>query len=133
MIIKKPYAFLIKNFRLIHGLLFLLLVFLLIQSVDIYSFFSEYASTHLYLNQNNLADIYVTFSMYIACIAAILITFVIYYILAIKSKSNKMYLFIFLYYLLLFIFFIYMHSIFYNLQSKALDVESVNIYVCYIW
>ena len=125
MIIKKPYAFLIKNFRLIHGLLFLLLVFLLIQSVDIYSFFSEYASTHLYLNQNNLADIYVTFSMYIACIAAILITFVIYYILAIKSKSNKMYLFIFLYYLLLFIFFIYMHSIFYNLQSKALDVESV--------
>ena len=125
MIIKKPYAFLIKNFRLIHGLLFILLVFLSIKAFNIYTFFNEYAVTHFYLNLNNLADHYVSFGIYIASLAAIIISLVIYYILSIKNKSNKMYLFIFLYYILLFIFFIYMHSVLFNLQSKSLDVESV--------
>ena len=127
MIIKKPYAFLIKNFRLIHGLLFLLFVFLSIKTFNIYTFFNEYATTHLYLNQNNLAEVYVSISMYLAAIAGIIITLIIYYILSVKNKSNKMYLFIFLYCIILFMFFIYMHSIFFNLQTKSLDVESVRV------
>ena len=38
MIVRKPYAFLIKNFRIIHGILFLFVLYLAKQTLDIYDF-----------------------------------------------------------------------------------------------
>ena len=128
MIIKKPYAFLIKHFRLIHGLLFALLLFLVVKSLNIYTFFNNYAVNHSFLNQANLADTYVNISMYIVLILALLITFVIYFILSLKDKGNRIYLFMILYYIVLFIFFIYIHSIYEGLQEKYLDLESVRLF-----
>ena len=125
MVIKKPYAFLIKNFRLIHGLLFIMLIFLITKSVNVYSFFSSYAASHLYINEANLADKNVTFAMYLVAFLAVAIFGLIFYILSIKSKSNKIYLAGIVYYFILLVFFIYMHQVFYDLQEKALDVESV--------
>ena len=125
MIIKKPYAFLIKHFRLIHALLFGLLVFIFANSFNIYSFFSSYAQTHLYVNTNNLADSYVSGLMIFATILAIIISFVIYYILTMKQKSNKTYLFVFMYYLILIIYYIYIHGIFESLEQASLSVESI--------
>ncbi len=125
MVIKKPYAFLIKHFRQIHALLFALLVFITAKSFSIYSFFSNYAETHLYVNTYDLADSYVPFSLYFVTFIAIIITFIIYYILYIKQKSNKAYLFIFMYYILLIIYFIYIHSVFTGLEEVSLSVESV--------
>ena len=91
MIIKKPYAFLIKHFRLIHALLFGLLVFIFANSFNIYSFFSSYAQTHLYVNTNNLADSYVSGLMIFATILAIIISFVIYYILCIPIFIKRVF------------------------------------------
>ena len=104
MVIKKPYAFLIKHFRLIHGLLFGVLVFLFIQSVNIYTFFNNYAVSHNYLNQAGLADTYITPLMIILNIVAILIALVIYLILQLKDKSNRIYLASILYYIILIIY-----------------------------
>ena len=112
MVIKKPYAFLIKNFRLIHGLLFIMLIFLITKSVNVYSFFSSYAASHLYINEANLADKNVTFAMYLVAFLAVAIFGLIFYILSIKSKSNKIYLAGIVYYFILLVFFIYMHQVF---------------------
>lgn len=125
MIIKKPYAFLIKHFRLVHALLFCLLLFIVFKSFNIYSFFSNYAQTHLYVNTNNLADSYVPGFLYLITILAVIVSFIIYYILTMKQKSNKTYLFVFLYYLVLIIFYIYIHGVFEGLEQKSLDVESI--------
>ncbi len=127
MIIKKPYAFLIKHFRLVHGLLFGLLLFLTLKTINIYTFFSGYVSNHTYLNQTGLASLYVTIPMFLLAILAALITFVIYYILSVKNKSDKVYLFIILDCILLFIFFIYMYNVFTGLESKSLETESVRV------
>ena len=128
MVIKKPYAFLIKHFRLIHGLLFVMLIFLMTKTISIYSFFSGYANNHTYLNQYNLAGIYVTPLMYILAVLAILVLFVIYFILSIKEKSNKIYLAGILYYIVLIIFFIYIHSVFKGLEEASLDYETVRFF-----
>ena len=124
MIIKKPYAFLIKNFRIIHALLFVMLIFLAIKSVGIYDFFSDYVSNHYYINQINLASNYVNVTMYIVAIFAIIITSIIYYILSMKDKENKIYLILILYYIVLFAYFIYMHSIFTGLETKTMNAET---------
>ena len=124
MIIKKPYAFLIKNFRLIHGLLFVMLVYIFIRLLNIYSFFSDYARTGLYIIQNNLASNYINGLLFLFLVLSTILTFVIYYILSIKDKSNKVYLFLILYNILILIFLIYTNSIFNGLEDKALDTES---------
>ena len=128
MIIKKPYAFLIKHFRLIHGLLFGMLLFLALKSLTIYNFFNSYSINHTYINQAHLADNYVTFLMYAISIVAVLLTFIIYFILSVKDKSNRLYLFVILYYIVLFIFYIYIHSIFAGLEERYLDLESIRLF-----
>ena len=125
MIIKKPYAFLIKKFRLIHGLLFIMLVYLAVKSVSIFTFFNDYANERYYVNTIDLASTYVNIFMFVVCILAILFGMLIYYILSIKKKNRKIYLFLCLYYIVLFVFFIYIFIVFQNLQYTAMDYQSV--------
>ena len=128
MVIKKPYAFLIKNFRLIHGLLFMMLLYLLVKSVGIYGFFSSYASNSYYINQASLASNYISFIMYIVCILVIIVSSVIYFLLEVKNKSNKMYMFVSLFYLILFLFYIYMYSVLNGLETQTLSIEGIRVF-----
>ena len=125
MIIKKPYAFLIKHFRIIHAILFGLLIYIVSNTFNIYSFFSNYAKTHIYVNTTSLVDSYTSILLFVITISAIIITFIIYYILNMKQKSNKTYLFIIMYYILLIIYFIYIRGVFTGLEEKSMDVESI--------
>lgn len=125
MIIKKPYAFLIKKFRWIHGILFAMLVFLAIKSINIYTFFSDYATNHYYVMSSMLASEYIDLTLFVVTILAVLISALIYFILSLKNKDRKTYVFLCLYYIILFVYFIYMLSIFQNLQSKSLGIETV--------
>ncbi len=127
MIIRKPYAFLIKHFRLVHGILFGLLIYLIGSSFGVYNFFSQYAQLGFFYDQANLSSHYVSFMMFIASILATIFAFIIYYILSIKQKDNKIYLWIFLFYIVLFIYLIYMKGIFTSLETKSLKVESVRV------
>lgn len=125
MIIKKPYAFLIKKFRWIHGILFAMLVFLAVKSINIYTFFSDYATNHYYVMSSMLASEYIDLTLFVVTILAILVSALIYFILSLKNKDRKTYVFLCLYYIILFVYFIYMLSIFQNLQSKSLGIETV--------
>ena len=124
MVVKKPYAFLIRNFRLIHAVLFAMLLYLTMKTFGIYSFFSDYATNHYYINTSNLASDNVTFLMFLAAIVALVVSLVIYFILALKKKSTKIYLAISIYLVILIIFFAYMSSVFGGLETESLDVES---------
>ena len=128
MVIKKPYAFLIKHFRLIHGLLFGLLLYLMTKSISIYGFFNDYAINHTYINQLNLASNYVSLMMYITAILVILILLVIYFILSMKEKSNRIYLAGILYYIVLIVFYIYIYSVLSGIEETILDIETVRLY-----
>lgn len=125
MIIKKPYAFLIKKFRWIHGILFAMLVFLAVKSINIYTFFSDYATNHYYVMSSMLASEYIDLTLFVVTILAVLVSALIYFILSLKNKDRKTYVFLCLYYIILFVYFIYMLSIFQNLQSKSLGIETV--------
>ena len=125
MVIRKPYAFLIKNFRLIHGLLFIMLLFLFIKTFVIFGFFSDYVANETYTITANFTNSYVSPLMYIVAVLAIIISFIIYYILQVKDKGNIFYLLIVVYYIILFVFFIYYHSVFIGLEEKGLARDIV--------
>ena len=60
MIIRKPYAFLIKYFKIIHIILFISMTFLLFKTRNIYMFFREYLLTGTYIYTENMVFQYVS-------------------------------------------------------------------------
>ena len=127
MIIKKPYAFLIKKFRWIHGILFVMLAYLGIRSLDIYTFFSDYATNHTYTLSSTLASEYTDVLLFAVTILAVLFSALIYFILSMKNKDRKTYMWLCLYYLLLFVYFIYILGIFHGLEQTGLNFESIRV------
>lgn len=125
MIIKKPYAFLIKKFRWIHGILFAMLVYLGIRSMEIYTFFSDYATNHTYTLSSTLASEYIDIMLFAVTILTILFSALIYFILSMKNKDRKTYMWLCLYYLLIFAYFIYMFTIFHGLEQTGLKFDSI--------
>ena len=90
MIIKKPYAFMIKHFRLIHFILSLLMVFLISKTSSIVSFFNEYVKNGYYtLNSGS----YINFYMFISIILIIVISAFVYLLMKWKNKSRNLYIF----------------------------------------
>ena len=127
MIIRKPYAFLIKNFRIIHGFLLVLIVFLASKTLNAYSFFSAYVSNRGMGNIEGKEN-FITFSMYVIAAFIIAICALIYFILSIKNKDRKIYLYSILYYIIMIVWFTILHSTFKTLMDESLDVESVRVY-----
>lgn len=125
LILKKPYAFLIKNFRIIHALIFIMMLYILIQSVSIYSFFNDYATKHYYTPLANLASNYINVRMFIVSILIIILSGIIYYLLSIKNKNRKTYFFICIYYVMLIAYFLYYRNVFIGLEDKLLSTENV--------
>lgn len=128
MLIKKPYAFLIKNFRLIHGVLLLFVLYLGKKSLDIYDFFNTYANIHSYVPTGTLQTQYVTWLMYVACVLGFLVCLLIYLVLSLKNKSKGVYLYSIIFYIALFVYFIFMSIAFKKLDSAPFDIETVRAY-----
>ena len=106
-----------------------MLVYLISKTLNIYSFFSNYASTGSYTNTGNLENIYINYLMFIVTLLTIGVSFMIYYLLSVKKKSNKIYLAMFVYYIIQFVFFMYMYSVFSGLNQTAIDVPSRTLMV----
>ena len=59
VVLKKPYAFLIKHFKLIHLLLCIPLVYLIIRTGAIATFLNSYVSANYFTTETNLAGTYI--------------------------------------------------------------------------
>lgn len=124
MILKKPYAFLIKKFRIIHLILTLLIGFIIYRSTLIVNFFIQYIKNNYKSSVLlGLGNIYTPSYLFLTLIIIILISFAIYYLLKHKNKPFKLYLFIILYYTLLFIGLIYIKSKLGSLAEELLSAK----------
>lgn len=124
MIIKKPYAFLIKNFRIIHLLLSVALIFVAYKTSAIYNFFNAYVTEGYYTNLGvDLIDYYI----FLIIILIILVSVILYFLLKWKDKKTFYYTLLCIFYLGLFIVCIYMFNVFQNIQVNAIDTRLVRI------
>lgn len=86
MIIRKPYAFLIKYFKIIHIIVFVLLTFSLFKLRNIYLFFRNYLINGAYLYTDNMASSYVGILFIIIIIFLIGIFLSIFLLMKQKKK-----------------------------------------------
>lgn len=102
MIIRKPYAFLIKNFKKIHVVLLLLSFFILYKVVDISNFVKEYMTYGIYDAYLNPITKHITFWISLSLFVLIVGTGALIILLRYKKKPWKVYLVPLIEYLALF-------------------------------
>ena len=112
MIIRKPYAFLIKNFKKIHIFLFILCAYIVYKTTQLYSFMKEFVDlgTYDYLNEPISGYINFFFFFFLLLIISLIIPVLI--LLYKKKKPWKIYIVPIISYSVLFIMFITISNFF---------------------
>lgn len=128
MILRKPYAFLIKHFRIIHLFLLLPIAYLIGKTAKIVSFFRTYVSNNYTTSLVNIAAEHISFFMYLAVLIIIIVVIAIYYLMRQKEKSTKLYFFTLLYYLFLFVLIGVTHSILSNMEHDIITAQTARAY-----
>ena len=95
MILKKPYAFIIRHFRIIHLMMLACLAYLLIVARDINSLFSSLQSTNTYIYAG--AEEYIVPSVYYIIVIFLFLAGAVFWLLREKKKPTSLYLFLFIY------------------------------------
>ncbi len=92
MILRKPYAFFIKHFKLIHGIILLCMIYLLYITSNLATFYSHVAEVKTIVGESNLPDL---FNKYIYIAIFISLFLIICIIILLIKKGYK-----FLYYMI---------------------------------
>lgn len=128
MILRKPYAFLIKHFRAIHIALATLLILIGYETNRIFKFFKEYIKLSKYLRiyvEPSIKSVgWITF---LALLAALGILIAIFVLMNKKKKPTKYYVFSIIFYAILLIFFIFVNSQIYSLVQNSSTIKLVNL------
>ncbi|MBQ9833838.1 MAG: DUF4352 domain-containing protein [Bacilli bacterium] len=129
MIFKKPFAFLIKNFKKIHLILVVTMSFLLYRSYNIFSFFSDAISNNYSISVlSDTSSYYVNGLIYLILIFTLSILIAIYYLLRHKNKPRKFYRNAIIYYLILLFFFVFISGVFQDLIGAAVESKTIIAY-----
>lgn len=128
MIIKKPYAFLIKHFRIIHLILSIFSLFLVTKTHSIFKFFNDYVKNGYYTYSNNLQTSYINLYMFLAIIFVISLASFIYLLMKWKKKNRILYISMCIFYFALFIGLLIYFNLFTTLLNTTLDVRTVRAY-----
>lgn len=112
MIIRKPYAFLIKHFRKIHIFIFLLCTYILYKTTKLYSFVKEFVVLGTYDSYSEPISGYIPFISYLFLILIIGALITILIVLRKKNKPWKIYILPVVSYSCLFFIFIFTSGFF---------------------
>ena len=127
MVFKKPYAFLIKHFKLLHLILAGIMIYLSVRINLISGLFNSLAS-NLSVSLVSLADKYISVLMYFGVILILIVGFVIWFLMNNKKKPNKFYISLLLYYILLLVFIIIYNNTMITLESSSMTNQALRVY-----
>ena len=139
MVLRRPYAFLIKHFRLIHLIITALLAYIAYVGRNIYKYLNVVIEETV---KRYDASSYINYSIFIFALLALGLSFVIYWLLKYKNKPTKMYIFIMVGYAIISLFmlvlFIYMNDFGINVpEGKTLrmyrDILSIGLVIQYVF
>lgn len=128
MILRKPFALLIKHFRFIHIVLSICISYLVLKTSHILTFISEYLSLPTDLVTPNETDS--LFSVWLYIVSAILIVGYIIIMVLMKWKEKPITFYVISIFSLLFSLFsyIYTHSVTVGLQISLTDIRTLKLY-----
>ncbi len=128
MILRKPYAFLIRHFRLIHIIMLTIMSYILYKTISIRSFIDSYISSGQRLKGiEDLSNEYIGFLLIFSVIFMVLLSGVILYLLKHKKKPFIFYIVMITSYGILFFILLYSRSFLYDLNFTTPDLRFTRI------
>ena len=127
MILRRPYAFLVKYFKLIHAILLLGSVFLVYKTYKIVSFLGSYIRNNNIVQDSSAASQYVPFSIPLVTAIMAIICGIIIYLLRYKNKPIKTYLYILIFHTVMFIVFSWLSSFIADLAYSSPSIRFLSI------
>lgn len=128
MILRKPYAFLIKYFKLIHMILFAGILYVTIKNISITNFIGSYLATNLErpLTDNYSAS-YTSTGSILVLISIIVLSAVVLYLMRHKNKPVIFYIINIVVYTFTLLLFLYTADFLYNAQFSVPDFRFTKI------
>ena len=128
MIIRKPYAFLIKHFKLIHFVMLVLSIYIVNRANIIFNFFNEYVTTRQVSSAEYISSNYLPLFLFISSILIITLSIIIFILLKQKDKPKLLYIIIIIYYILFIIFLIIAGMVISTIYIEGLSPQLSRIY-----
>ena len=125
MILRKPYAFFIKNFKFFHLILCILSGILLYRTSLIYGFLKEFIKTNPNVIGKELTDSLFSNSVYLLITFLILINLIIIIVMIKKTKPYLYYITNIILYISVLIMFISSNKIIHNLEIMLVETKTI--------
>ena len=125
MILRRPYAFLIKHFRLIHLIITVLFAYVVYKNREVYKFLKEVIISSA--NKYNALE-YINYNIYIFLIIALILCGIVYWLLKFKDKPRKIYIFAIVGYIIIGIFMLTVYGYMNEFSNMAIDQKTIRLY-----
>lgn len=128
MILRKPYAFFIKHFKLFNIILTGLEIYVLYKLCFLFQFFSEYSSYPQGAIGQDLIGILMNKYLFISLAIILLSSLILLGILHIKKKPIKLYLFIIITNICIVILLLFTYNILATIQNQIIENRTAYVY-----
>lgn len=126
MIVRNPYGFVVKHFKLINVLLIIPMIYLAFKLGDITNFFNSYIASGYSTPETNFADAYVNGTMYLFIAILLFANIFLYFIFTAKKKNGIVYAINILYFLVLIVAVFLFHTSMSSIEKDSLDATFAN-------
>lgn len=127
MILRKPYALLIKHFKVIHIILTIFMSYLMYKMVNLYKFFNGYVSSGWSSINAEEISRYIGPLIYISIFIIIGLALTVFFLMKVKNKPRLYYLLTPIVYLVLLVVFIFSFSILKNAEVDVVNPVTIRI------
>ena len=125
MVLRRPYAFLIKHFKLIHLVMTAILGILVAQNREVYVYIKKCIADSV--NKYDALS-YINYGIYLWIFLAIILFFAIFWLLKYKNKPKNIYVFAITTYVVIGIFMFVVFGFMGNLPNEVIDQKSIRLY-----
>ena len=125
MVLRRPYAFLIKHFRLIHLIITAIFLYIALETRKIYKFIN----TVIELNNNKYdASMYIKYGIIAYIAIALILCIIIYLLLKYKDKPRRIYLFTIVGYIIIAAFITALFGYMQGFSNNVIDAKTIRMY-----
>ena len=128
MILRKPYAFFIKYFKLLHAIIAVLVAFLLYRSFSIYNFFRAYVGDYSSALNEFSPRTFLNMYVFLLVLLVIILIIVLLSVMIYKKKPKALYIYSILVYIAVITLFFVVYPVFRDISAYILDVRTSSAY-----
>ena len=127
MILRKPYAFLIKNFKLFHLIMTILMAYVFYKTWTILSVFNDYFASGTALIGSNASETTYTFMLFFIPIFIVIFSLILFWVMVVKKKPSSLYIVTIIIYIFSIVMFGMGKSTLLNMEINVLDVRLIKM------